>query len=143
MNTSMVTKLGLALFVGALAIVWGCESVSLVGRDPVEPRYGDRRDSDRRADYSRRDRDWRGDQVYGTIQDVNERRREIRVRTDDGRTAVVKYDGNTRVFDGRRDIRVDSLRSGDLVSIQLERSSGGEQYAGAIRVEDRRGSWWR
>jgi len=132
MNTSMVTKLGLALFVGALAIVWGCESVSLVGRDPVEPRYGDRRDSDRR-----------GDQVYGTIQGVNERRREIRVRTDDGSTAVVKYDSNTRVFDGRRDIRVDSLRSGDLVSIQLERSSGGEQYAGAIRVEDRRGSWWR
>jgi hypothetical protein len=138
----MAKKLGLTLFLGALTTAWGCESVSLIGRESVEPRYGDGRSIDRRGDYGR-DRSDRRDQVYGTIQDVDGRRREIRVRTDDGRTAVVRYDSNTRVFDGRRDAGVDSLRSGDMVSIQLDRSSGGEQYADAIRVEDRRGSWWR
>ena len=139
-------KLGLTLFVGALATTWGCESVSLVGRDTVEPRYGERGDFERRGDEGRRDgfdRDWERDRLYGTVQDVDERRREIRVRTDDGRTASVRYNNNTKVFDGRRDADVDSLRSGDVVSIQLGRRSGSEQYADAIRVEDRRGSWWR
>jgi len=142
MKTNIWTKkLGYTLFLGALTLVWGCESVSLVNRDSVEPRYGERRDIDRRGEWDRRDRD--RDQVYGTVQDVDERRREIRLRTDDGRTTIVRYDNNTRISDGRSDIRAASLRSGDLVSIRLERSSGGEQYAEAIRVEDRRGSWWR
>lgn len=143
MNAKTLTKtLGLAVLVAGLAAAWGCESVSLLGRDSVaEPRYGDRRDADRRGDYDRRDS--RREQVYGTIQDIDERRNVIRVRADGGRTATIRYDSNTRVFDGRRDVRVEALRPGDQVSIELERSSGGEQYANAIRVEDRRGSWWR
>jgi hypothetical protein len=137
---SLAEKLSLTLFLAALTAAWGCESVSLIGRESVEPRYGDGRSIDRPGDYGR---DRSRDHVYGTVQDVDGRRREIRVRTDDGRTAVVRYDSNTRVIDGRRDAGIDSLRSGDMVSIQLDRSSGGEQYADAIRVEDRRGSWWR
>jgi hypothetical protein len=142
---SPVNRFGLILLLGALTTAWGCESVSLIGRESVEPRYGDGRSIDRRGDYGREryGSDRSRDQVFGTVQDVDGRRREIRVRTDDGRTAVVRYDSNTRVIDGRRDAGIDSLRSGDMVSIQLDRSSGGEQYADAIRVEDRRGSWWR
>jgi hypothetical protein len=139
-------KLGGALFVGALATVWGCESVSLLGRDTIEPGYEQRSDVDRRGDWDRRDRfdrDSRQSQVYGTVQDVDERRKEIRLRTDDGRTTVVRYDDNTRISGERGDERIGALRSGDLVSIRLERSSRGEQFADAIRVEDRRGSWWR
>jgi hypothetical protein len=107
----------------------------------ADRRYGDRRDVGRGDRY---DRDSRRDQVYGTVQDVDERRREVRVRTDDGRTTVVRYDNNTRIFDRDRDGRVSSLRAGDWVSIRLERDSRGEQYAEAIRIEDRRSSgWWR
>ena len=141
MERSRLTKkkLGYTVFLGALMTVWGCESVGILERDNIaRSRYEDRRD-DRRVDNDRRDRD--RDQVYGTVQDVDERRREIRVRTDDGRTTIVRYDSNTRISDRDRDMRIDSLRSGDWVSIRLERGSGGgEQYADAIRVEDRRGS---
>lgn len=141
MERSRLTKkkLGYTVFLGALMTVWGCESVGILERDNIaRSRYEDRRD-DRRGDNDRRDRD--RDQVYGTVQDVDERRREIRVRTDDGRTTIVRYDSNTRISDRDRDMRIDSLRSGDWVSIRLERGSGGgEQYADAIRVEDRRGS---
>jgi hypothetical protein len=140
MKPSILTKkLGWTLFLGTLTLAWGCESVGLLERDSIA-----RRD-DRRGDYDRRDRvdrDRDRDQVYGTVQEVDERRREIRVRTDDGRTTVVRYDNNTRISDGDRDMRIGALRSGDWVSIRLQRISGGEQYADAIRVEDRRGSGW-
>lgn len=139
-------KVGGTMFLVALGTVWGCESVSLIGRESIEPGYEQRGDIERRGDYDRRDRlgrDSRQTQLYGTVQDVDERRREIRLRTDDDRTAVVRYDSSTRISDGSRDIQVDSLRTGDSVSIQVAGNSGGEQYANTIRVEDRRGSWWR
>jgi hypothetical protein len=44
---------------------------------------------------------------------------------------------NTRITNGSRDIRAESLRSGDRVSVRLDRNSVGEQYANTIRVEDR------
>ncbi|MGH7794459.1 MAG: hypothetical protein ACREQ2_06125 [Candidatus Binatia bacterium] len=147
METSIWTKqLGCTLFLAALATLWGCESVSLLGRESIAPGYEQRSDIDRRGDYDRRDRfdrESRQGQIYGTVQEVDERRSEIRLRTDDGRTSVVRYDNSTRISGGSRDMRVGSLRSGDSVSIQLERNSGGEQYAYAIRVEDRRDSGWR
>ncbi|HEY5544266.1 MAG TPA: hypothetical protein VIM04_13550 [Candidatus Binatia bacterium] len=141
-----IGKLGGTMFLVALGTVWGCESVSLIGRESIEPGYEQRSDIERRGDYDRRDRfgrDTAQNHIYGTVQDIDERRREIRLRTDDGRTAVVRYDSSTRFFDGSRDIEVASVRTGDSVSIQLERNAGGEQYANAIRVEDRRGSWTR
>jgi hypothetical protein len=135
-----IKQLGSALLLGALITVLGCESVGILRRESIADRgYGDRRDVERR-DSDRFDRDSRRDQVYGTVQDVDERRREIRLRTDDGRTTVVRYDSNTRFSDRSRDLRVDSLRSGDWVSVRLERNSGGEQHAESIRLEDRRDS---
>lgn len=142
-------KWGYLVFLGALATAWGCESVAILPRDDISNRRYDRPDGDRRSDERRGDwdrADSRRDQIYGTVQDVNERRREIQIRTDEDRTTIVRYDDNTRISDDRGDVRATSLRSGDRVSVRLERSSGSEQYAGAIRVEDRRGSnsgWWR
>ena len=136
-RTISIKKLGGAFALGVLTMVLGCESVAILPRDDVGDRrgYGDRRDADRRDS----DRDSPRDQVYGRVQDVNERRREIRVRTEDDRTSVVRYDDNTRISDGSRDIRADSLRDGDAVSIRLERNSDAGQYANTIRVENRRG----
>jgi hypothetical protein len=124
-------KLGYTLVLGSVITVIGCEDVSLVRRENIarNERYRDRDD-----------RDVRRDRVYGSVQDVNERRSEIRVREDDGRTSVVRYDNRTRITDGNREIRPESLRSGDQVSIRVDRDSRGEQYAESIRVEDRRSS---
>lgn len=136
-------KLGCTLVLGSMITVMGCEDVSLVRRENIarNDRYRDQRDTDR----DRYNRDVRRDQVYGTIQDVNERRSEIRVREDDGRTTVVRYDNRTRITDGNREIRPESLRSGDQISVRVERDSRGDRYADSIRVEDRRSSsgWWR
>lgn len=135
-------KLGCVLVLGSLITVWGCENVGIARRENIarNERYSDRRDSD----WDRYDRDARRQQIYGTVQDVDERRREIRVRENDGRTTVVRYDSGTRITDGSRDMRPESLRSGDQVSIRLDRDSRGEQYAESIRVEERRSSgWWR
>lgn len=146
-TSNWMKRLGGTLVIGAVATLMGCESVALLPRDDIGDRrgYENRRDSDRRYG-DRYDRDLRREQVYGTVQDVNERRREIQIRTDEDRTAIVRYDDNTRISDERGDIRATSLRAGDRVSVRIERSSGGEDYAGSIRLEDRRGSsrgWWR
>jgi hypothetical protein len=130
-------KIAGTMMLGALAFIVGCESVALLPREDIDRRSAERRDD------SRRDRFDARDEVYGTVQDVDERRREIRVRTEAGRTSIVRYDANTRFSDGSRDLRPDSLRSGDEVSVRFGRDRGGEDYAAAIRVMDRRGSWWR
>ena len=123
--------------IAALALLLGCESVALLPRDDVDNRRGDRRDGVRTDRFDARD------EIYGTIQDVDEHRREIRVRTDAGRSSIVRYDGNTRISDGSRDVRPESLRSGDEIYIRFGRDRGGDDYADAIRVVDRRGGWLR
>jgi hypothetical protein len=123
---------------GALGFTVGCESVALLPREDI-----DRRSAADRRDDTRRDRFDAREEINGTVQDVDERRREIRLRTEAGRTSIVRYDANTRIYDGSRDLRPDSIRSGDEVSVRFGRDRGGEDYAAAIRVMDRRGSWWR
>jgi hypothetical protein len=133
-----MTKLGSLLTLGALSLALGCERVALLPRGDVDGGgYSDRR-ADERRDSDRVERDARRNEVFGRIQDVDERRREIRVRTDDGGTSIVRYDGSTRISDGTRELRPDSLRSGDEISVRLGRSGAGEQYADAIRVIDQR-----
>jgi hypothetical protein len=134
-------KLGGMLAIGALSLVFGCESVALLPRDNIADRgSGDRRDEiSRDRDRMAVERGSRRDEIFGTVQNVDERSREIRVRTNDGRSSIVRYDGSTRVSDGSRDLSPDSLRSGDEVSVRLGGDSRGEQYADSIRVLDKRG----
>lgn len=129
-------QLGCAIILAAVTTAWGCESVGILERENIARRDRDRSDE-------RRDRDRDRDRIYGVVQDVDERRREVRVRTDDGRSMTVRYDNSTRILNNDREIRIDALRAGDQVSIRLDRDSRGDQYAQNIRIEDRRGSWWR
>lgn len=137
-NIFSLARFGSVLSIGVLAGILGCESVALLPREDVDRRSGDRSDAHRSDRFEAR-----RDDMYGTVQDVDERRREIRLRTDDGRNSIVRYDANTRISDGSRDLRPESLRSGDDVSIRLGRDTGGERYADAIRVVDRRGGGLR
>lgn len=130
-------QLGCALILAAVASAWGCESVGILERESIARRDRDR--SDERRDRDRVDRD----RIYGVVQDIDERRREVRVRMDDGRSMTVRYDNSTRILNGDREIRIDGVRAGDQVSVRLDRDSRGDQYAQNIRIEDRRGSWWR
>jgi hypothetical protein len=123
-----------ALFVFSV-IVAGCESVALMPRADV-----DRRDYDPsaiRRDQDSSDRDFRTDEVVGTVQRVDEAARDIQLRTSEGRTVVFKYDPRTVVINRDREIRVEDLRYGDVILVRVARNSRGEQYAEYIRMNDR------
>jgi len=122
-----------------IVAAWGCESVALIGRPDVD--RGETTSLERRPDY-RGDRDIRDrsvarDEVVGTVERIDERRNEIHLRTTDGRMTMVKYEPSTVVYARDRELRVDSLRRGDLILVRLDRNSRGEQYADVIRMNDR------
>ncbi|HWP60964.1 MAG TPA: hypothetical protein VNL14_23915 [Candidatus Acidoferrales bacterium] len=112
-----------------LFAAWGCESVALIGRPAIE-REGEYRGRDYGREAAR-------EEVVGTVDRVDWRDREIHLRTPQARTAVVRYDSNTLVVGRGRDVRVEDLRAGDLVLVQLRRDSLGDPYADVIRLRDR------
>jgi hypothetical protein len=117
-----------------LALAWGCESIALVPRPDID-RETDRAGIEQPRDS--RDRDLARDEVVGTVQRVDETRNEIHLRTTEGQMTVIKYDLNTVVYSRDRKLRVDSLRYGDLVLVQMDRNSRGERYADIIRMNER------
>lgn len=114
----------------------GCESVALLPRADVDQR--DRGGtSDANIGRTERDRNRSAEEITGTVQRVDDSRREILVRTRN-EVLVIKYDPRTVVYDGDRELRVADLRNGDEVSIQLGRGAGYERYADVIRMSDQR-----
>jgi hypothetical protein len=119
----------------------GCESIALLPRPAIDDRADiSRRDLDRReldrGPESRGDveRPRATDEVTGTVQKVDQNRREIQLRTTEGRITVIKYDPATVVYNREREIPVDDLRYGDLILIKVVRNTRGEQYADLIRL---------
>jgi hypothetical protein len=74
------------------------------------------------------------DEVTGTVQKVDQNRREIQLRTTEGRMTVIKYDPATVVYNREREMPVDDLRYGDLILIKVVKNNRGEQYADLIRL---------
>src|ERR687898_373803 len=119
----------------------GCESIALLPRPSIDDRADvsrrdlDRRELDRRPE-SPGDvaRPRATDEVTGTVQKVDQNRREIQLRTTDGRMTVIKYDPATVVYNREREMPVDDLRYGDLILIKLVKNARGEQYADLIRI---------
>lgn len=120
----------------------GCESIALLPRPSID----DRADVSRREDVSRGDLERRPesraemprsqgtDELTGTVQKVDQNRREIQLRTTEGRMVVIKYDPATVVYNRDREMPVDDLRYGDLILIKVVKNDRGEQYADLIRL---------
>jgi hypothetical protein len=124
----------IALSVAMAAV--GCESVALLPRADVDQR--DRAGtSDSNVGRIEHDRNRSAGEITGTVQRVDESRREILLRTRN-EVVVVKYDPRTVVYDRDRELRVADLRNGDEISIQLGRDAGYDRYADVIRMSDRR-----
>jgi hypothetical protein len=119
----------------------GCESIALLPRPAIDDRGDvsrqdlDRRELDRRPE-GRGDvaRPQATDEVTGTVQKVDQNRREIQLRTTEGRMAVIKYDPATVVYNREREMPVDDLRYGELILIKVVKNNRGEQYADLIRL---------
>ena len=119
----------------------GCESIALLPRPAIDDRADvgrrelDRRELDRRPE-SRDDvaRSRAADEVTGTVQKIDQNRREIQLRTTEGRMTVIKYDPATVVYNREREMPLDDLRYGDLILIKVVKNNRGEQYADLIRL---------
>ena len=119
----------------------GCESIALLPRPAIDDRADvsrrdlDRRDLERRPeDRAEIPRSRAGDEVTGTVQKVDQNRREIQLRTTEGRMTVIKYDPATVVYNRDREMPVGELRYGDLILIKVVKNNRGEQYADLIRL---------
>jgi len=112
----LITALGLASTIATAGLVLSaCQDVGHV--------YGP-------SDYGSVSQDelWSGE-----VRDVGTRRREIEIRTDDGRTRTLRYDGRTRVVYRRNEYPVANLGRGDLIVVRVQ-DGYGPPYAEEIRV---------
>ena len=122
----------LSLFIAAS----GCESVALMPRPDVDQTDNRRPSSGRDLDqygqdqYSRERETRPRGEIVGTVERIDEVRREISVRTNDKRNVVFKYDPRTVVFDRDREFSVVDLRNGDVVRIEPSRGD----YVDVIRL---------
>jgi hypothetical protein len=80
-----------------------------------------------------------GNEVEGEIRGVNTRSRYLEVRTYNGRSERVRYDGRTRVVYRDRQYNPSALERGDEVSIRTSRDRNGYLYADHVRVRHSRG----
>lgn len=103
-------------------------------RDRAEPQqdlYARDREAAQQDFYTRdRDREARRDEVVGTVERVDDIRREISLRTDDRRDVVLKYGPRTVVVDRGREFSVLDLRGGELVRTEPSRGD----YVAVIHI---------
>lgn len=74
--------------------------------------------------------------VVGEVEDVDSRAREIEIRTDSGRTAIVRYDDQTQVIYRQRNYSVANLERGDYVAARVQRDRDGRDFADTITVRE-------
>jgi hypothetical protein len=74
--------------------------------------------------------------VVGEVQYVDTRAREIELRTDAGRTSVLRYDNNTQVIYRQKSYAVDNLEPGDYVAARVERGRDGRNFTDTITVRE-------
>lgn len=145
---------GISFCALGLLLAAGCESVALMPRPDIDDRAGydraaqqDRYARDREAtqqdlyardraaaqrDFYTGDRGDRRGEVVGTVERVDDIRREISLRTDDRRNVVLKYDPRTVVVDRGREFSVLDLRGGELVRTEPRRGD----YVDVIHIID-------
>ena len=98
----------------------GCEDVALLGRPALDARS-------RRADV----------EFIGRIEDLDQSRRELYLRTEGEQSQIVTYSNRTLVvFDGK-EIKPGELGRGDIVEVRMHGTADGRALADSIRVRER------
>jgi hypothetical protein len=137
---------GLAFF---LVSAWGCEHIAIMPRNDITEELSRRGGETDRTPPERvtRSEDVREStvphgEITGTVQRIDKNRREVHLRTTEDRMVTVRYDQATAVFDREREIRIESLNQGDLVTVRVNSNSRGEQYADVIRLSEQQDRYW-
>jgi len=88
-----------------------------------------------------------GNDVMGEVRYVDARAREIELRSESGRTVIVRYDNRTRVSYRQKDYSVSNLEPGDFVAMRTQQDRDGRLYTDLVTVresaQDRSGSGGR
>jgi hypothetical protein len=88
-----------------------------------------------------------GNDVMGEVRYVDARAREIELRSESGRTVIVRYDNRTRVTFRQKDYAVSNLEPGDYVAMRTQQDRDGRLYTDLVTVresaQDRSGSGGR
>ena len=74
--------------------------------------------------------------IIGEVQIVDTRAHEIEIRTDSGRTAVLRYDNNTQVIYRQKGYAVSNLEKGDYVAARVQRDRDGQNFTDTITVRE-------
>ena len=74
--------------------------------------------------------------VVGEVQHVDSRAREIEVRTDEGRTTVLRYDDRTQVVYRQRNYPVANLERGDYIAARVQQDRDRRDYTDTITVKE-------
>ena len=77
-----------------------------------------------------------GSDLVGEVENVDARAREIQIRTDSGRTSVVRYDDRTQVIYQQRNYSVANLEPGDYVAARVQQDRNGQNYTDTITVRE-------
>jgi hypothetical protein len=74
--------------------------------------------------------------VVGEVEHVDPRSREIEIRTDAGRTTVLRYDDRTQVIYQQRNYAVANLERGDYIAARVQQDRDGRSYTDTITVRE-------
>jgi hypothetical protein len=74
--------------------------------------------------------------VIGEVQFVDNSARELEIRTDSGRRAVLRFDTNTQVIYRQRSYAVSNLERGDYVAARVQQDRDGRLATTSITVRE-------
>ncbi|HLN86489.1 MAG TPA: OB-fold nucleic acid binding domain-containing protein [Candidatus Limnocylindrales bacterium] len=76
------------------------------------------------------------DDVIGEVQFVDNRTREVEIRSDSGRRSVLRFDNNTQVIYRQRSYPVSNLERGDYVAARVQQDRDGRWLTTSISVRE-------
>lgn len=74
--------------------------------------------------------------VLGEVQFVDNRARELEIRSDSGRRSVLSFDNNTQVIYRQRTYPVSNLERGDYVAARIQQDRDGRLLVTSITVRE-------
>ncbi|MGZ8500651.1 MAG: hypothetical protein ACXW5W_19825 [Candidatus Binatia bacterium] len=83
------------------------------------------------GDYGRQ-----ANEIVGEVMNVDSRSREIEIRTDSGRTSMIRYDNNTQVLYRQRTYPVANLERGDYIAARVQQDRDGRYTTNTITVRE-------
>ena len=75
-------------------------------------------------------------EIVGEVQNIDTRSQQIEIRTDAGRTSLIRYDNNTQVIYRQRNYQVSNLERGDYVAARIQQDRDGRNYTDTVTVRE-------